>query len=150
MKSRTLVLILILVLAVLMIITGGRATEKMTYVSKEYEIYGTWVNPDYNNTDRWSKIVFYPNGVDHCYREDTDTVVGLEEEFTLTDKWIDSKRNIFYAMRFNLELDLYWLFCLLKISNSGKILEYDVSFDDYPKEIDPKKSGLYSIYYRQE
>ncbi len=149
MKTRTLVLILILVSAVL-IIAGSCATEKMTYISKEFEIYGTWVNPDYNNTDRWSKIVFYPDGIDHCYMEDTSTVVGLKEEFVITNKWIDSKGNYFYTMRFSPETDPYWVFCLLKISNSGRTLEWDWSFDDYPKEIDPEISGVYSIYYRQE
>ena len=148
MKSRTLVSILILGLAVL-IIAGSCSTRKITYNSKEFEIYGTWVNTGYNNTDRWSKIVFYPDGIDHCYMEDNSTVVSVEEEFIITNKWIDSKGNTFYTMRFSLETTPIWAFCLLKISNAGKTLEYDVSLDDYPKEIDPQKSGVYSIYYRQ-
>jgi hypothetical protein len=121
----------------------------MTYVSKEYEAYGTWVNTDYNNTDRFSKIEVYPNGIIHNYRKDTSTVIGIEWVFVITNKWIDSKGNIFYTMRIRDETDIAWSFLLLKISNSGKTLEYDRSLDDYPKEIDPQISGMYSIYYRQ-
>jgi hypothetical protein len=148
MKTRTFISILILVLAVL-IIAGSCATDKMTYVSKEYEAYGTWVNTDYNNTDRFSKIEVYPNGIIHNYRKDTSTVIGIEWVFVITNKWIDSKGNIFYTMRIRDETDIAWSFLLLKISNSGKTLEYDRSLDDYPKEIDPQISGMYSIYYRQ-
>lgn len=148
MTTRALVSILIMIF-VLLIIAGSCATEKMTYISKDFEIYGIWINPDYNNTDRMSKIVFHPNGKDYLYREDISTVVAIEEDFVITNKWIDSKGNLFYTMRFSPETDPYWLFCLLKISNSGKTLEYDWSYDDYPTEIDPQQSGVYSIYYRQ-
>ena len=50
MKTRMLVSIVILVLTV-MFIAGSCATEKKAYVATEdEEIYGTWVNPDYNYT----------------------------------------------------------------------------------------------------
>ena len=148
MKARTFVSILILVLAVL-IIAGSCATEKITYISKEYEIYGTWVNTDYDDTNRYSKVVVYPNGIIHYYRKNTDTVVSIEEEFVIANKWIDSKGNIYYTTRNFAEIYPGWTFSLYKINNSGKNLEYDWSFNDYPKEIDPQKSGEYHIYYRQ-
>ncbi len=37
----------LLLMVVLVLLFGSCATDKMAYISKDYEIYGTWVNPDY-------------------------------------------------------------------------------------------------------
>jgi len=37
----------LLFLIVLLLVVGSCTTDKMTYISKDYEIYGTWVNPEY-------------------------------------------------------------------------------------------------------
>ena len=58
MKTRTLISVLILIMAVL-VIAASCATDKMAYISKEYEIYGTWVNPDYKKEMQHGKWVFH-------------------------------------------------------------------------------------------
>ncbi len=63
MKNRTLVSILILVLAVL-IIAGSCVSGKKAYVAKEdEEIYSTWINPDYDDSRELPKKIFYPDGI---------------------------------------------------------------------------------------
>jgi len=149
MKTSKFVLFLILVVAVL-IVVGSCAKEKPDYISKDYEIYGTWVNPDYNKTSSWGKIIFYPYGKFELYHADTKTRFDIFEDFIVTNKWTDSKGNIWYTCIFeggNRNWDAY---VLIKISNSGKTLELADSTSDYPKEVDPKDSSyLYLIYYRQ-
>ena len=48
---------------IILILFGGCATETPAYISKIYEIYGTWVNPDYNNLGHCAKYVFHHNGI---------------------------------------------------------------------------------------
>jgi hypothetical protein len=86
MKIRTFVSILILVLAVL-IIMGSCATDKMTYISKEYEIYGTWVNPKYNYEDKHhAKFVVHPNGKMEIYSTDASNTSYDSAELVITNK----------------------------------------------------------------
>ena len=147
MKTRTYVSILILALAVL-IIAGGCATDKMAYISKEYEIYGTWINPDHKPVLQRAKLVIYPNGDMEHYHSITGTSFG-HSEFFITNKWIDSTGVIWYTLivawgSFYHGPD-YWL---CKISDSGKTLEVTVSNSDYPKKID--QTTEYHILYRKE
>ncbi len=149
MKTRTFVSILILILAVL-IIAGSCATDKMTYVSKEYEIFGTWVNLDYNNSSWAPKEVYYPDGRIHTYSSDTGSDVISEDEFVITSRWIDTNGDIWYTMRTRFgAFKLLWWYRLCKISDLGKTVEFNSSQDNYPNELNPN-GGLYRIYYRQE
>ncbi len=150
MKTRVLVSILLFILAVL-IIAGSCATEKMAYVSKEYEFYGTWVNPDYTYADKSSsRIIINPNGKMEWYYIVAETTAVYSGEFVITNKWTDSKGNIWYSIIWKSDDSKYWTYALGKISNSGKTLEYVKSPNDYPKEIDPNDPrAYYRIYYRQ-
>ncbi len=141
MKTRTLILVA-LIMAVL-IIAGSCATDPMKYISKDYEIYGTWVNPDYNNTDWHPKVVFNPNGKLDPYRAITATKTPSQSDFVITNKWIDNMGNVYYTLILKFQ-SLQW-YELLKISNSGKTLEINRSQSDYPKEIDPKRGEIIFI-----
>jgi hypothetical protein len=149
MKSRTLLSILILILA-LLIVVGSCATGKKAYVVKEdEELFGTWINPDYNNTGHCAKYVFHHNGKVEYYSATTDRAAD-HGEFVITNKWADVKGNICYTM---IEEFPFWgtgriNYILAKISNSGKTLEFTWTHSDYPTEIDPEHSR-YNIYYRQ-
>ena len=59
MKTRTLILIVLII--VVLIIFRSCATEKKAYVTKDSEeLYGTWVNPEYNEPlNRSGKSIFY-------------------------------------------------------------------------------------------
>ncbi len=121
----------------------------MTYISKEYEIYGTWVNLEYDNTRAYPpKVVFTPNGKFDFYSVSTATETPSHGEFVITNKWIDNKGNVWYTgiIKFDVNPFLQW-YELFKISNTGKTLEIDKAISDYPKEIDPK-SGQYHFYHR--
>ena len=146
MKTRTLILIVILFTSVVFGI-GSCVSDKMAYISKEYEIYGTWVNPDYNKETLLGKVVFHPNGIMEGYGAATGPAASDEAEFVITNKWTDSKGNIWYTIIY--KFFVQWEYGLLKISNSGKTLEFAYG-NEYPKEID--SSDIHSVYlilYRQ-
>ncbi len=145
MKSRSLILV-VLIMAVL-IITGSCAEKKPDYISKEYELYGTWVNPDYDNKeDRYPKVVFNPNSKMDFYSGSTASKPApLQGKFFITNKWTESKGTIWYT--FILYYVAEEVYTLAKISNSGKTLEWFMS-TDYPKEMDPE-STQYRFYNRQ-
>jgi len=71
----------------------------------------------------------------------------VKGEFVITNKWIDSKGNIWYTIIFKFYVQ--YNYGLLKISNSGKTLEYAFG-NEYPKKIDPSDiHSVYLIFYRQ-
>ncbi len=149
MKTRTLVSIFILVLAVLVII-GSCATDQIKHISKDYEIYGTWVNPDYNELFSEAKLAFSPDGNLRFYGKDISTDYE-KAEFIITNKWFDSKGNVWYTYRYKLLFQSIWVYVLVKISDSGKTLEFAEAGSDYPTEINPENTTYrYQILYRQE
>ncbi len=146
MKTRKFVSILIIVLIICsaVIAVGGK---------KEEELYGTWVNSDYNESAETAKIIVDP---DPGIRDDANgTVIGYLREsdeqpagrftFRIEEKWIDDEGNIWYKIeafshtRYN---------HLWKISNTGNTLEYVRTRPNYPDEIDPNHPN-YRILYRQ-
>jgi hypothetical protein len=110
--------ILIFILTIL-IIAGSCATDQMKYISKDYEIYGTWINSDYNDSGKRGKVVYYPNGEYELYFADTDATVTNRGEFVISNKWIDSKGNIYYTIISKVIGELLNHYELFKISNSG-------------------------------
>ena len=149
MKTRTLVSICILILAVL-IIAGSCATDKMTYVSKDFEPYGTWVNPDYDDIIEYAKATYFPNGRAKLYGK-VNATDYWESEFVITNKWVDSEGNVWYTSRDRYAGSTQWVYVLFKISDSGKTMEYAIVGSDYPSDLDPdNRTYTYRIVYRQE
>jgi hypothetical protein len=67
--------------------------------------------------------------------------------FEITEKWTDTDGNIWYKLSSTLKgaystEPFYWT---VRISNSGKTLEYALSSSDYPNEKDLKNSYYYGI-----
>ena len=149
MKTKNLILNFIIIIAILLISACSKS-EKPAYISKEYEIYGTWINPEYNNTGSFAKVVLHPNGKAELYNVDNDTRISLYAEFVITNKWTDSDGNIWYTLIGKVGKKEDWFYELNKISNSGKTLENALSLDDYPQVIDQKDPRYsYQIRYRQ-
>ena len=123
----------------------------MAYISKEYEIYGTWVNPEYNYEAKYiPKFIVHPNGKTEDFSTDTSNTVYESAELVITNKWTDSKGNIWYTYIGKGTDAKFWRYYLVRISNSGKTWESADSPNDYPKEIDPNNPYTrYAIYYRQ-
>jgi hypothetical protein len=158
MKIRTLICILILVLSVL-IIAGSCATGKKAYVAQENEeLYGTWVNPEYDDTTAGQPgRVVIKNGTYEIFALTDISRWLIRGEYTITDKWADSEGNVWY----NYMVTKLWyqtgatrtdpLYGLAKISNSGKTLERAYSGIDYPQELNPEALEFtYQIHYSQE
>ncbi len=156
MKIRTFVSILILVLAVL-IITGSCATGKKAYVAKEdEELYGTWVNTDYDVEPKAPKLVLKPDGTYNIYSMSNSDRIVSRGDFTIRDKWTDADGNIWYRYVYtNYDAksitDTKPLYALAKIDPTGNTLERVFSGIDYPHELGPDLiQYTYEIHYRQE
>ena len=148
MKARTFISILILVFTVL-VVAGSFATGQDVYVVKEdEELFGIWINTNYDEISKYSKIVIKLDGKAEYYNASTYSDFD-KGEFVITNKWFDSKGNIWYTMSEEIPLYMIRYYSLYKISNSGKTLQLIFNTRDYPTEIDPEDTR-YSIYYRQE
>jgi hypothetical protein len=140
----------------LLIIAGSCATGKKAYVAKEdEELFGTWINSDYDEVQISAKIIFDPNGVLRGFAIANTTKEWVNAKFTITDKWIDAEGNIWYkwlrtkakGLSMSVTGEHYYLG---KIRDSGRVLEISFSGYDYPPEVNPDSLKYnYFIYYRQ-
>ena len=119
------------------------------YVAKDNEeIYGTWVNRDYQpNAHPRQKIIIYPEewAAYGLAESETATDTGTNK---ITDKWTDSEGNIWYKFEVSFSSPIRKAYELDKISNSGKTLEFVFSYSKYPTKIDTGDPD-YHIYHRE-
>jgi beta-lactamase regulating signal transducer with metallopeptidase domain len=117
------------------------------------ELFGTWVNKEYNSKAWVAIMVYKQDGKIEAYDTDfgeKDPYVG---EFKIDDKWTDSKGSVWYKYHATglargvwEEGEGYWL---ARISEFGKKLELQYSSIEYAEEIDPKSlKHMYKVYYR--
>ena len=146
MKTRTLVSILILVLAVL-IIAGSCTTGKKAVKAPIESIYGAWANPDYNTSRPPAKQIFRPDGTFIDYTHTDITIYHGPYEYTIQESWIDSDGNKYYKVDIIvLGMDIWYE--LWRINKADTVLERVRSNIEYPSEIDPNHLNYY-IYNRQ-
>lgn len=153
MKARTLVSILILVLAVI-IIDGSCATRKKAVsdedLSRAYT--GTWINKDYKyEWWRVEKIVLFADGTYERYFSIDSYDVFAQGKNTIIDKWKDSNGSIWYECHWECFTHGNSGYRLTKISDSGNTIEMlavvgELRFEEWDPDSYPT---LYSIYYRQ-
>ena len=123
------------------------------YVAKENEeLYGTWVNENYNSSPRSAIYEFKADGTWIMYRKTTDEISYEDGSYTITDKWTESNRDVCYKIIWKndyLARSGYELRC---ISNSGYSMEAANSSSDYPTQIDPSKGSwtYLGIHYRKQ
>ena len=151
MKTRALVLILVLI-CVALIIFESYANDKKAF-KKDYKfLAGTWINEEYNSHPHKAKFVLYRDGTFDNYNKTSDTEIHGSGHVIITDKWTDSEGNIWYKMH------VWWGdivegkpggYELDRISKSGKVWEFINLTGDYPTEMD-ENFFHYHIYYRQE
>ena len=157
MKTRTFVLIAVLILALLMV-AGSCATGKKAQMPEEdlyKKLKGTWVNEVYSPISGvigmgWpAKWVVYSDGTYEWFGESSDTArIGYGEYEAIVDSWTDSEGNFFYKATFNVHLTTSVLYQLGTISSSGTEWEFVMSGINFPPEIDPKH-GQVAFYSRQ-
>ncbi len=151
MKSRMLILVIILLFTVSVSFAGGKISIEDTY--------GTWVNADYNEKGQYVKEIDHPDGTYDLYLKLTDTEPTWIGEKTIIDSWYDKEGNLWikwtifweeerssYKQPVGSNPNSYGLF---KFSDSGKVRESVRSNKDYPDEMSPI-GGNYAIHYRQE
>lgn len=121
------------------------------YVPKRNEeIYGTWVNKNYDGISKDQKIVYYYWGYGEFYRIVTNENPAERFGFTITDKWSDSEGNFWYKMYEITDNDYSVYFELCKISNNMTVLETAYNIGNYPTNADLIADNYrYRIRYRQ-
>ena len=152
MKTGRLVLSVMLVFAVLFVI-GTLATGENPISEEDfYEAFsGTWINDEYSGGDGLEqKILNHPDGTWESYSMVYSKGWALSGKEIITDKWTDSKGNIWYKAKGEI-LTVQWHYYRYgKISNSGNTWEYIISMGDNPIEKwEPDFQHSYHIYYRQ-
>ena len=158
MKTRKAIASVIFIITVLVIIgifvTGSKPYKKASVE----DLYGTWVNEDYvmepGTLAPRSKLIFNDDGTIENYETTKSNKINeitMEPwTYTVTDNWVDSKKNSWYQIIIVDELVYGTQYCLFKLSNSNRTLEYTRYSIDYPSEIDPNSIRYtYRIYYRQ-
>jgi hypothetical protein len=152
MKTRMLISILFYTVTVL-IIVGSCATSKKVYVLKEDEkIFGTWINPDYDASWIYAKLVIKSDGVWEEYSLTYSDRPVYQGEYTITKKWTDSEGYVYYkSIITRIDKPSYRpYYILLKIDKTGKVYEDLWSTAQMPTEFDPdNKIYNYRIYSRQ-
>ena len=142
MKSRTLISILILVLAVLIVI-GSCATGKKAVKAPIEPFYGTWANSDYNTVGANARKIFRPDGTYTDYSHTGTEIPEVESTYTIIKSWMDSDGKKYYKVE-----TFFEKYSLYRLDETDSVLEYVWSNIDYPSEIDPNHYN-YRIYYRQ-
>ena len=141
MKTRTsMLLLMILVVAIVLIASRD----------KEEELYGTWVNSDYNASAEIAKLIVDPdpgirddaNGTVIRYLRGSDKQPYTRFSFRIEETWNDDEGNIWYKIEALVEMEYYHLW---KISNSGNTLELVFTRQNYPDEIDSNHAN-YRIF----
>ena len=146
MKTRAVVSILILVLAVL-IIAGSCTTGKKAVKAPIEPLYGAWANPDYNTEPHTAKFNIRPDGIiEVASHTEIKYQRYYEATFTIVDSWLDSDGNKYYKV--DLVRGISEWYELGRINETDSVYDYVYSNIDYPSEIDPNHFN-YRIYYRQ-
>ena len=117
------------------------------------ELFGTWINKEYNIRAWVAIMVYKQDGKIEAYDTDygeKDPYIG---EFKIYNKWTDSEGSVWYKYHATglargvwKEGEGYWL---ARISDSGKKLELQYSAIEYAEKIDPSSlEHMYKVYYR--
>jgi hypothetical protein len=147
MKIRTFVSILILVLAVL-IFAGSCATGKKSVKASEEPLYGTWVNPEYD--DDYSHpaiIILTADGKWTEYKKQADSNLWRQGVYTIIEEWTDSDGNSWYKSKWKNTITGGSGYEILKVSDYGNTLEHVWG---YSEDIELNKEHYsYSFFSRQ-
>jgi hypothetical protein len=139
--------LLALILCLVLVAISGSALaggyRKPYFATDKEELYGTWVNKDYVMYKQ--KIIFHPHGMQEFFSSAAQKTVIRKARYLITRKWSDPEGNIWYKSHWVYSYPIEG-FDLIKISNSGKTLEFVFDYHEYPTKIDPE-DDYYRIYY---
>jgi hypothetical protein len=153
MKTRTLALILILILAVL-IIAGSCATTSNPDKMVLERFCGTWANQGYETTPDepmkpQAKYIINQDGTFVWYQYLVQTGPTGVGTYTVEKRWKDAVGNNLYHVKVYEVIAEVTQYELWKIDKYASVWERNMSSIDYPDAIDPTdKQSYYRIYYR--
>jgi len=102
------------------------------------KIYGIWVNKEYDATEAYPRWDYNSDGTWASYVKIEDQPVW-GGKYTITEKWTDPEKNVWYKIKWVNKMTGYEGFGLLKIADSGNTIEQQFALGDYPSKIDPSK-----------
>jgi hypothetical protein len=126
---RSILISLFVIVISISAVQAGDANEK---------IYGIWVNKEYDATEAYPRWDYNSDGTWASYVKIGDQPVW-GGKYTITEKWTDSEKNVWYKIKWVNTMTAYEGFGLLKISDSGNTIEQQFAVGDYPSKIDPSK-----------
>ena len=149
-------LVAVVLAVAFLIFTGNVFAEEKTYVPKDNEeIYGTWVNEEYDlaesSVSRHARWDIKSDGTWASYDKSDNTTPTWSGTYSIVKKWID-KGDVWYMITFENQtynnIDCYALTCL---SDSGSTMESAHSLYTHRAKIDrelpfPDYAG---IHYRK-
>ena len=134
---KTFLLIIVLTLTVLILHAGDVE-----------EIYGTWINHEYDKSGRsHAKLIYSYDGTWSMFLTEHSEFPSETATFIIEDKWIDSNGNIWYKVSYK-AYGYYPAYSLIKLSNDAKTMERELSIEFFPETLDTKHDR-YTIHYRQ-
>ena len=87
----------ILLTFLLIIIFVSCASGKSAYIARENEeIYGSWINNEYNGTDVPAKLVYHTEGTRAWYMTEFSTKIAYSDTYRIKEKWTDDKGIVWY------------------------------------------------------
>jgi hypothetical protein len=121
------------------------AGENVYKATDNEELFGAWVNKDYSG--RPPQKVIYKLGGTEIFPFGNEKEAQWTTEDIISHKWADSEGNIWYKSKYKANYGDSG-FMLLKVSNSGKTLEFVFQAIEHPKKLDIKNDN-YRIYNRK-
>ena len=153
MKARTSLVSIFILVSSLLIVAGSCATQKQAYIPKpNEELYGTWVNTDYDGVydESPQKFIHYNWGYTESFGRVTAQHPNFQRVFYIMDKWTDSEGIIWYKVTWQLRGSPTMRFYLVKINKSEGSWEEVWTYKDFPSESDLTPEHVeYGIWYRQ-
>ena len=148
-KRKAMLIFIVFLVAVTLL---GSSKKEISTEEAMDALSGTWINEEYMTTMITDKLVIESNRTIAFYLLMNKSNPNIIADLTIEDTWIDSKENILVTAIVE-PRGFSPYFCLFRISDSGKILEYMYSSIDYPEKIVTEPEDItttYVIYYRQE
>jgi len=145
MKTRTLVFICISLVVAAVILMSGSCDNGVVTSS----MVGTWINSDYDG-DEGKIVIAHVSNNDYTwasYVNHDDSEPDYTVNFTVTSEITDSEGNlIVQSLAYPSDPEVAYVYSMVHADN--QTLESNISFVDYPTEIDPLGED-YLIMYRQ-
>jgi hypothetical protein len=135
MKTRTLIFIVIFLLAI-----------TFSFADDVEKCYGTWINTEYDKIIKNSaRVIIKSDGTAEYYWFISDKTPHVSASYSVTDSWKDTEGNTYFNI-YEEAKHQGWspiYYTLWKLSVTGEILETEFTTWDYPTELDTN-----SYYYR--